>query len=114
MASLPAMYTSSSAPTNYLPLYSQSVLRANTLISGVQLMQLIMATSLSAASTGFCIQQTGNYRIVMYIAQVLCSLGAGLFMNIVFDDGGIDKLIGFEIIIGVGAGMNIEAPILAA
>ncbi|KAL4748024.1 hypothetical protein BDW72DRAFT_205965 [Aspergillus terricola var. indicus] len=74
----------------YLPLYAQSVLAASALTSGLYLLPLIVSCSLAAAAAGIFMQQTRKYLPVMYIAQ------------------------GFLILIGIGVGMNIEAPILAA
>ena len=97
----------------YLPLYSQSVLGADSLSSGLYLLPLIVSTSLAAAFAGLFIQQTGRYLIVMYIAQVALTLGIGLFVELGFKKSLI-KLFIFEVVAGIGIGMNIEAPIIAA
>ncbi|KAK0726514.1 major facilitator superfamily domain-containing protein [Apiosordaria backusii] len=99
----------------YLPLYSQSVLGANALVSGVHLVPLIVSCSLSAAFAGVTIQKTGRYLPVMYAAQVFLMLGVGLFVSLDFEEReNLGKLFGYEILAGVGVGMNIEGPILAA
>lgn len=97
----------------YLPLYSQSVLGADPLTSGLYLLPLIVSTSLAAAFAGVFMQQTGKYLPVMYAAQVALTLGVGLFIDLEFDKN-LTKLFTFEILAGIGVGMNIEAPILAA
>ena len=97
----------------YLPLYSQSVLGADALTSGLYLLPLIVSSSLTAAFAGIMIQQTGKYRHIMYVAQVLLTLGIGLFLNLRFGKELI-RLFLFEIVVGSGVGMNIEAPIIAA
>ena len=97
----------------YLPLYSQSVLGANALTSGLYLLPLIVSTSLAAAFAGVIIQQTGKYLPLMYVAQTLLTLGVGLFIDLGFEIN-LTKLFIFEILVGVGVGMNIEAPITAA
>jgi Na+/melibiose symporter-like transporter len=97
----------------YLPLYSQSVLGANALTSGIYMLPLIVTTCLASALAAFLIQKTGKYRALMYIAQVLFTLGVGLFINLDFDSG-IIKLILYEIITGIGTGLNDEAPTIAA
>ncbi|KAI3325111.1 hypothetical protein HD806DRAFT_521451 [Xylariaceae sp. AK1471] len=84
--------------TYYLPLYSQSMLGADALTSGLCLLPLIISCSLSAACASVFIQQTGKYRSLMHAAQVLLLLGVGFFI--------------FEILTGVGVGPNIEAPII--
>ncbi|GAB1211671.1 hypothetical protein ATERTT37_000795 [Aspergillus terreus] len=97
----------------YLPLYAQSVLAASALTSGLYLLPLIVSCSLAAAAAGIFMQQTGKYLPVMYIAQGFLVLGSGLLINLEFETS-IAKLIIFQILIGIGVGMNIEAPILAA
>ena len=97
----------------YLPLYSQSVLGTNALSSGLYLLPLVVSTSLAAAFAGLFIQQTGRYLIIMYIAQVVLTVGIGLFIELVFRKD-LTKLFIFEVIAGIGIGMNIEAPIIAA
>ncbi|RHZ45199.1 uncharacterized protein CDV56_102029 [Aspergillus thermomutatus] len=97
----------------YLPLYAQSVLAASALTSGLYLLPLIVSCSLAAAAAGIFMQQTGKYLPVMYIAQGFLVLGSGLLISLDFESN-ITKLIIFQILVGIGVGMNIEAPILAA
>ena len=97
----------------YLPLYSQSVLGADALTSGLHLLPLIVSSSLAAAFAGIAIQQTGKYRFIMYAAQVLLIVGVGLFLDLKFEKK-LVRLFVFEILVGCGFGMNLEAPIIAA
>lgn len=99
--------------TYYLPLYSQSVLGADALQSGLHLLPIIIGSSLSAALTGLIIQRTGRYLELMYVAQVLTIVGVGLLISLDFDQD-LPKLLGFQVIVGVGVGMNIEPPLIAA
>lgn len=97
----------------YLPLYSQSVLGANALISGVHLIPLIVACSLSAACTGAYIQKTGTYLPATYIAHIFLCLGTGLLLNVKVGEN-LTKLVVFQVLVGIGVGMNIEPPLIAA
>jgi EmrB/QacA subfamily drug resistance transporter len=97
----------------YLPLYSQSVLGVNALISGVHLIPLIVACSLSAACVGAYIQKTGIYLPITYVAHILLALGTGLLINLKTGES-LTKLMIFEVITGLGIGMNIEPPVIAA
>ncbi|KAJ0338497.1 hypothetical protein COL154_012733 [Colletotrichum chrysophilum] len=99
--------------TYYLPLYSQAVLGVDALTSGLYLLPLIVSCSLSAACAGVFIQKTGRYRVLMYAAQVLLTLGTGLLINLEFERN-LAKLFVFQILTGIGVGLNIEAPVLAA
>lgn len=89
------------------------MLGANALTSGVYLLPLIVSCSLAAAFAGVFIQKTGKYVPLMYAAEVTLVLGAGLFLDLGFEQN-LAKLFIFEIIAGVGVGLNIEAPMLAA
>ncbi|KAF4817426.1 Efflux pump dotC [Colletotrichum siamense] len=99
--------------TYYLPLYSQAVLGVDALTSGLYLLPLIVSCSLSAACAGVFIQKTGRYRVLMYAAQVLLTLGTGLLINLEFERN-LTKLFVFQILTGIGVGLNIEAPVLSA
>ncbi|KAI3333348.1 major facilitator superfamily domain-containing protein [Ustulina deusta] len=85
----------------YLPLYSQAVLGANALASGIYILPLIVASSLAAAFVGFFIQKTGRYLGIMYIGQFLSIIGVGLFIYLPFERS-LARLFIFEILVGVG------------
>lgn len=97
----------------YLPLYSQSVLGANAILSGVHLIPLIVSCSLAAACVGAFIQKTGIYLPITYIAHGFLVLGTGLFIDIKARES-MTKLIIFQVITGIGVGMNLEPPLVAA
>ncbi|KAL8347606.1 hypothetical protein RB601_003006 [Gaeumannomyces tritici] len=97
----------------YLPLYSQSVLGADALASGLHLLPLIVSCSLAATFAGWLIQKTGKYLPIMFVAQVIFILGTGLLSNLGFEQD-LTRLFLYEILIGVGIGMNLEGPLLPA
>lgn len=82
-------------------------------MSGLYLLPLIVSCALAAAAAGIFMQRTGKYLPVMYIAQGFLVLGSGLLISLKFESN-ITKLVIFQILVGIGVGMNIEAPILAA
>lgn len=97
----------------YLPLYSQSVLGADALTSGLYLLPFIVALSLSAAGTGIFIQKTGKYLPLMRFGIIIMALGVGLFIDLSFEKN-LTKLFIFQILGGIGVGMNSEGPVLSA
>lgn len=97
----------------YLPLYSQSVLGADALTSGVYLLPFIVSLSLSAAGTGIFIQKTGKYIPLMRVGIVIMALGIGLFIDLSFEKN-LAKFFVFQILGGTGVGMNSEGPVLSA
>ncbi|KAK4084145.1 hypothetical protein PCL_06138 [Purpureocillium lilacinum] len=96
----------------YLPMYFQSVLLAGPLTSGVYLLPFILSSSLSAALTGVFIQKTGKYMPAVYCGTVAMTLGVGLLIDVGLDKNWV-RLVTFQIVGGVGAGMNFEGPLLA-
>lgn len=96
----------------YLPLYFQAVLGASPLMSGVYLLPLILALTIMAAFTGLYIQRTGKYIPAVYVGLVLMTLGVGLLVDLDFEADWA-KLIIFQIIAGIGVGLNFEGPLLA-
>lgn len=96
----------------YLPLYFQAVLLASPLKSGLYLLPFILSITVIAACTGIYIQLTGKYMPAVYAGMIIMTLGIGLFIGIDFDSNW-GKIISFQIITGIGVGMNFEGPLLA-
>ncbi|KAF4974354.1 hypothetical protein FZEAL_8732 [Fusarium zealandicum] len=96
----------------YLPLYFQAVLLANPLRSGIYLLPFILSITFTAAATGAYIQLTGKYLSVVHVGLVIMTLGIGLMIDLDIDLNW-RKLIPFQIVSGIGVGMNFEGPLLA-
>ncbi|KAF7585931.1 hypothetical protein BBP40_009851 [Aspergillus hancockii] len=96
----------------YLPLYFQAVLGASPIMSGVYLLGFVIACSLSGAFTGLFIQRTGKYVPPMWLGLGLLTLGVGLLINLEVS-ANWGKILSFQIISGIGVGMNFEGPLLA-
>jgi hypothetical protein len=96
----------------YLPLYFQSVKGASPLRSGVLLVPLIVATATTGVLNGIFIHRTGQYRPSMWVGPAVMTLGTGLFISMDAHTP-IARIIGFEIIEGIGAGLLFEPPLLA-
>jgi hypothetical protein len=96
----------------YLPLYFQAVLGSSPIMSGVYILPFVLAITVSAALTGLFIQKTGRYLPAMWLGLATMTLGVGLLINLdVTANWG--KIMGFQIIAGVGIGLNFEGPLLA-
>ncbi|KLO98911.1 related to DHA14-like major facilitator efflux transporter (MFS transporter) [Fusarium fujikuroi] len=96
----------------YLPLYFQAVLLASPLRSGVLLLPFILPISISAALTGAYIQFSGKYLLVSRVGLMIMTLGMGLMINLDIDMNWA-KLISFQILTGIGVGLNFEGPLLS-
>jgi EmrB/QacA subfamily drug resistance transporter len=96
----------------YLPLYFQSAKEASALKSGVLLVPQIVITSLTGVLSGIVVHQTGRYRELIWIGPVLLTLGNGLY--ICFNSTtSISEIVGFELIAGVGSGLQFMPPMVA-
>ncbi|KAF4465350.1 DHA14-like major facilitator efflux transporter (MFS transporter) [Fusarium albosuccineum] len=96
----------------YLPLYFQAVLLASPLRSGLYLLPFILSITVTAAMTGAYIQLTGKYLMAVHSGLVIMTLGIGLMIDLDVDLNW-RKLIPFQIVSGIGVGMNFEGPLLA-
>ncbi|CAG8039960.1 unnamed protein product, partial [Penicillium nalgiovense] len=96
----------------YLPLYFQAVLGSSPIMSGVYILPFVLALTVSAALTGFFIQKTGVYVPAIWSGLAAMTLGVGLLINLeVTANWG--KIMGFQVIAGIGIGLNFEGPLLA-
>ncbi|KAJ6442884.1 multidrug resistance protein fnx1 [Purpureocillium lavendulum] len=96
----------------WLPLYFQSVIAANSLLSGVYLLPFVLSLSLTSAVIGIVIKKTGNYKIPIQVGLLLMTIGFGLFIDLGSDKNWA-KIIIFQIIAGCGVGCNFQPPLLS-
>ncbi|KAL2201876.1 MFS general substrate transporter [Sarocladium strictum] len=96
----------------YLPLYSQAVLLASPLDAGIYMLPFIISISITAALTGLYIQLTGKYLPAVYTGLTLMTLGIGLMIDVGLSRSWT-RLVSFQLIGGIGVGMNFEGPLLA-
>ncbi|KAI5468040.1 major facilitator superfamily domain-containing protein [Mariannaea sp. PMI_226] len=96
----------------YLPLYFQAVLLASPLKSGVYLLPFILSITLIAAATGAYIQLTGKYLGAVHVGLAIMTLGTALLVNLSLDMNWA-RMVGFQLVSGIGVGMNFEGPLLA-
>lgn len=92
----------------FLPLYFQSILGAGALFSGVLLLPLVMAMSLSDALTGWAISAAGKYTVFLRAGFALMTLGSGLLI-ILPHSRSWARIIIFQFLLGAGVGPNFQA-----
>ena len=98
--------------TYYLPLYFQTVLAANPILSGVYLFPLVITLSLLSALVGVYIKKSGKYREPIWFGLFFMTLGFGLFINLP-DHAVWAKIIIYQMIAGIGVGPNFQSPLIA-
>jgi EmrB/QacA subfamily drug resistance transporter len=96
----------------YLPLYFQSAKEASALKSGGLLAPQIVTTSLMGILSGVVINRTGRYRELIWMGPVILTLGNGLYIHF-GSNTSIGEIIGFEVIAGIGSGLQFTPPMVA-
>lgn len=96
----------------YLPLYFQAVLGATPILSGVYILASSVALSFASIATGIYIRKTGKYLPPIYLGLTLMAAGVGCFISFgpTADWG---KIIGFQVLSGLGIGPLFQAPLIA-
>lgn len=96
----------------YLPLFFQTVLGHGPIISGVLTLANVLPLSLMSMATGIFIRKTGQYLPPIWFGMTFMTIGFGLFLDFgTFPSLG--KIIGFQIIAGLGTGPLFQAPLIA-
>jgi hypothetical protein len=100
------------AGSYYLPLYFQTVLLANPIMSGVYVLPNVLSLSLTSACTGFIIKKTGRYRELIVGGLFFMTLGYGLLIDLKYY-ASWPRIIIYQLIAGFGSGPVFQAPLVA-
>ncbi|KAJ9136938.1 MFS drug transporter [Pleurostoma richardsiae] len=95
----------------YLPLYFQSAKQASPLRSGILILPMMVTEAAADITAGVLIHQTGRYRELTWFGATLMTLGTGLYISFQ-PDTPVARIIGFEIIGGVGTALLFQVPII--
>ncbi|XDG02362.1 hypothetical protein ABKA04_001977 [Annulohypoxylon sp. FPYF3050] len=96
----------------YLPLYFQSVKQASPFHSGLLIIPMMITEAAVDISVGILIHRTGRYREIIWAGVVLMTLGTGLYITFGTNTS-TAKIIGLEIVGGLGPALLFQAPVLA-
>ena len=96
----------------FFPLYFQSVLGANPILSGVYLFPFVISLSFTSAFVGIFIKKTGQYLPPIWLGLFFMTLGFGLYIDLpVGRTWG--RIFPYQIIAGIGVGPNFQSPLIA-
>lgn len=96
----------------YLPLYFQSVKQASPTRSGILILPMMVIEAAVDILAGISIHHTGRYRELIWAGAALMTLGTGLYI-IFGTDTSVAKVVGFEVIGGIGVALLFQTPMIA-
>lgn len=97
----------------YIPIYFQAIRDVKAGESGVRNLALILATSIFTITSGGLITMTGHFVPFLIGGGVLTTIGAGLIFTLGLNSPP-SMWIGYQIMAGIGIGLSIQVPIIAA
>jgi MFS family permease len=100
-------------PTYYLPIHFEVVRDHSATKAGLDLLGLVISLILTSMLTGIISRKIGSYQYFVIAGPMVTMIGAGLLFTIV-PTTSFAKIIGFEIIVGVGVGAFFQLGMLAA
>ncbi|KAJ2629763.1 hypothetical protein H4R22_003126 [Coemansia sp. RSA 1290] len=101
------------APVMFIPQWALVVKNTTPITSGLYTLPFTIPESFAAIIAGYWVTRSGQYRECVWLGSVF--LLAGLTPLIILDQySGLGRIIGFQIIAGVGFGMCIQTLILTA
>ena len=96
----------------FLPLYFQSINGVSATKSGVEILPFLLATVLSTVVSGGIITCVGYYTPFLTAGASLFCIGSGLLSTCGVHTP-FAKLLGYQILMGIGVGIAIQVPIIA-
>ncbi|KAI1735262.1 major facilitator superfamily domain-containing protein [Xylaria scruposa] len=97
----------------YLPIYFQSINDASPILSGVDTLPLVIATTVSIISSGIFVTKTGHVVPLQVASTIVATVGAGLIYTLGIGTG-IGNWIGYQIIAALGWGAGFQIPVVVA
>lgn len=96
----------------FIPIWFQAIRGASAVRSGIDILPFMVSLILSIMSGGFLVSKTDWYNPFMFTPITLGAAGAGLIYT--WDvDTSMSRLIGYQILFGVGVGLGIQQAIVA-
>ena len=94
-------------PTYYLPVFYQIVRGRTAEQSGVDIIPLLISFILTTTICGGVVRKTGRYWPFLIISVCITAIGGGLLYTIGPSTSN-SRLIGFQILLGVGIGFGFQ------
>ncbi|KAF7290179.1 Major facilitator transporter-like protein [Mycena indigotica] len=96
----------------YIPIFYQAARHHSATKSGIDLLPFMLGTVLSVIGSGQIVGRFGRYYPFLVAAPIFLAIGSGLLYTISASTSSA-KIIGFQILAGVGTGMGMQNSLLA-
>ncbi|KAJ6467195.1 hypothetical protein C8R47DRAFT_1223762 [Mycena vitilis] len=96
----------------YIPIFYQAVRHQTATNSGINLLPFMLATVITVISAGQIVGRTRYYWHLLAVAPLFLAVGSGLLYTLNVGSSS-QKLIGFQILVGIGSGMGLQTILLA-
>lgn len=97
----------------YIPVYFQVISNVSAAESGIRNLAMVIAVSLCTIFSGTFISSFGHFVPCLLIGGVFTTVGSGLIFTLGLDSQP-SMWIGYQIIAGIGIGVSLQVPIIAA
>ncbi|KZF23703.1 MFS multidrug transporter-like protein [Xylona heveae TC161] len=97
----------------YLPIYFQAVSGVSAAQSGIRNLSLVLACTIFTVMAGGLITAFGHFVPFLILGGVFTTVGAGLIYTLGIGSGH-SHWIGYQAIAGIGIGLAIQTPVIAA
>lgn len=91
----------------YIPTFYQLVYGYSATKSGALLLPITLTQTLFSTLSGLVVHWVGRYRECILFGWVIWAVGLGL-MSTLDQDSGLDKQIGYAILVGAGVGNTLQ------
>nr|GAT57086.1 major facilitator superfamily transporter [Mycena chlorophos] len=97
----------------YLPIWFQAIKNVSPVRSGIDNIPLLLSVVVGSIFSGALVTVTGYYTPFMILSTVLMTVGAGLLSTFTTNTS-TGHWIGYQICFGLGVGVGLQQPIIAA
>jgi len=97
----------------YLPLYYQGAEQHSATQSGIDILVFMIMTIVGAGGSGFIISKSGRPLPFLIGGPLLASIGSAMIFWTLTNTPTKGKLIGFQLLLGLGAGCALQNTIIA-
>ncbi|KAJ7111835.1 transporter [Mycena epipterygia] len=96
----------------YIPIFYQAVRHRSATASGIDLLPFLLGIVVTVISTGQFVGKFGYYWPFLIVAPMFLGIGSGLLYTLNTNTSSA-RLVGFQILAGVGTGMGMQNALLA-